>query len=120
MQSNNVDITPEILEAITDKKGKKITIIDLSKFDFASTHQLIICQGNSTSQVSSIADSVIDRVSKNCGVKAINTDGYRNSQWIIVDYGDIMVHVFLPEIREFYSLESLWNDAPAQNLPDID
>ncbi len=120
MHSKNIDLTPEIIEAITDKKGKKITIIDLSAFESASTHKLIICQGNSTSQVSAIADSVIDRVAGNCGVKASNTDGFRNSQWIIVDYGDIMVHVFLPEFREFYSLESLWNDAPSENLPDLD
>lgn len=120
MQPKNINLTPEIIEAITDRKGKKITIIDLSDFESAPTHKLIICQGNSTSQVNAVADSIRERVTANCGIKAYNTDGYRNSQWIIIDYGDIMVHVFLPEFREFYSLETLWNDAPTENLPDLD
>lgn len=117
---SQTDITKTIIEAITDKKGKKITLIDLSGFESASTGKLIICQGNSTSQVSAIADSVREKVFDDCRVKPANYDGYRNSQWIIVDYGDIMVHIFLPDIRQFYSLETLWNDAPIDNLPDID
>lgn len=119
MQTNN-DLTPHIIEAITDKKGKKISIIDLSAIETAPTGQLIICQGNSTSQVSSIADSIRERVLEECGVKPQNYDGYRNSQWIIIDFGHIMVHVFLPQYREFYNLESLWNDAPIENLVDLD
>ena len=101
----NQDITPHIIEAITDKKGKKIAVIDLSEFESASTHKLIICQGNSTSQVSAIADSVKDKLIEECRVKPVNTDGYRNAQWIIIDYGHIMVHGFLPATRQFYNLE---------------
>ncbi len=120
MMQNINDITSHIVEAITDKKGKKISIIDLSGIEAASTGQLVICQGNSTSQVSAIADSVRDKVFEDCGIKPVNYDGYRNSQWIIIDYGHIMVHVFLPQYREFYSLESLWNDAPINNIEDLD
>lgn len=115
-----IDITPQIIEAITDKKGKKITLIDLSDFETAPTGRLVICQGNSTSQVSAIADSIREKVYEECQTKPYNYDGYRNSQWIVIDYGDLMVHVFQPQFREFYSLESLWNDAPVENLPDID
>lgn len=114
------DISPEIIEAVADKKGKKTAIVDLSEVDGATTGKLIICQGGSTSQVAAIADSVRERVLKNCGVKPVNYEGYRNCQWIVIDYGDIMVHVFLPEFREFYSLESLWNDAPIEYLKDAD
>ena len=53
-------------------------------------------------------------------VKPYNYDGYKNSQWIIIDYGDVMVHIFLPEYREFYNIEELWNDASITNLPDLD
>jgi ribosome-associated protein len=116
----DTDITPIIVEAITDKKGKKISIVDLKDIETASTGKLIICQGNSTSQVSAIADSVRDLVFEKAHVKPYNYDGYRNSQWIVIDYGDIMVHVFLPDFRQFYSLESLWNDAPIEMLEDID
>lgn len=117
---DKTDIYSTIIEAITDKKGKKITVIDLSDIDGASTQKLVICQGGSTSQVTAIADSVREKVQKDCGIKPDNYEGYRNCQWIIIDYGYIMIHVFLPEYREFYSLESLWNDAPTENLPDMD
>lgn len=114
------DIDSLIIEAITDKKGKKIAVIDLSSFESASTSKLIICQGNSTSQVSAIADSVRDSLLEKVRMKPLNYEGYRNSQWIIIDYGYLMVHVFLPEYREFYNLEALWNDAPTTYIPDLD
>lgn len=117
---NKNDLSSKIIEAITDKKGKKITIIDLSGIDGASTQKLIICQGNSTSQVSAIADSVREKLLKDCNTKPYNYEGYRNSQWIIVDYGGVMVHIFLPEFRTFYNLEELWNDAPSESIPDLD
>lgn len=117
---DNTDIQNNIVEAITDKKGKKIAIIDLSGIDSAPASKLIICQGNSTSQVAAIADSVRESILEKCGVKPFNYEGYRNSQWIIIDYGDTMVHVFLPDFRIFYNLEALWNDAPIELLPDID
>ncbi len=116
----NKDMTPQLIEAITDRKGKKITIIDLSGLETAPTSQLVICQGNSTSQVSAIADSVRERIQKECGLKPLNYDGYRNSQWIVIDYGHLMVHVFLPDFREFYNLEDLWNDPPMRRIPDLD
>lgn len=109
-----------IIEAIFDKKGRKIAIIDLSSFESAPTSKLIICQGNSTAQVSALADNIRDSVQKISGIKPNHYEGYRNCQWIIVDYGSVMVHIFLPVFREFYSLESLWNDAPTELIPDID
>lgn len=117
---NNSDITPNIIDAITDKKGKRIVIVDLSSFEFASTDKMIICQGGSTSQVSAIADSIREKVQAETGIKPYNYDGYKNCQWIVIDYGNIMVHVFLPEFREFYSLESLWNDAPMESIESDD
>ena len=120
MKENISQKIEEIIEAITDRKGKKISLLDLKKIDTAPASSFVICQGNSTSQVSSIADSIRERLQKNLEVKPYNYDGYKNSQWIIIDYGDIMVHVFLPEFRDFYNLEELWNDASIKNLPDLD
>ncbi|MDE5874067.1 MAG: ribosome silencing factor [Muribaculaceae bacterium] len=114
------DIIPIITEAIADKKGKKIAVADLSDFESASSRNLIICQGNSPTQVRAIADYVRDEVREKAGIKPDNYEGYRNSQWIIIDYGNVMVHVFLPEVRQFYNLEELWNDAPITFLPDDD
>lgn len=120
METKETNKIEEIIEAITDRKGKKISLLDLEKIESAPAHSFIICQGNSTSQVSSIADSIRERLQKNLHLKPYNYDGYKNSQWIVIDYGDTMVHVFLPEFRDFYNLEELWNDASITNLPDLD
>ncbi len=114
------DLTPSIVEAIQDKKGQKISIIDLSGIDGAPAPEFIICQGKSTSQVSAIADNIAEEIRKRHGIKPVHTDGYRNSQWIILDYGSVMIHVFLPDTREFYGLDELWSDAPLREIPDID
>lgn len=114
------NIIPEIIEALQDKKGTGIKILDLSSVDGASTSAFIVATGRSTSQVSALADSVRDHVLEKTGEKPVNYDGYRNSQWIVIDYGNVMVHIFLPDVREFYRLEELWNDAETTIIPDID
>lgn len=119
MQTTN-DLQSAIIEAIYDKKGQKLTIIDLSEIESSPAPYLIICQARSSAQVSAIADNVREEVNKKHGIKPYATDGYRNAQWIIVDYGSVMVHVFQPETREFYSIEELWSDGKITNLPDID
>jgi ribosome-associated protein len=82
--------------------------------------KFIIAQGTSTMQVGAIADSVRDYVLRNGGVKPYNYDGYGNSEWIVVDYGDVMVHIFVPEARSRYCLEELWSDAVIDDLPNED
>lgn len=109
-----------VIEAIQDRKGKKIVDIDMRELETAPAHEFIICQGNSTSQVSAIADNIREELRLKHNIKPYNYDGYRNSQWIVLDYGDLMVHVFLPEFREFYNLEDLWSDAKINEIPDID
>lgn len=107
-----------IIEAIADKKGSKITLIDLSCIETASAPSFIICQGSNPTQVSAIADNVVEEVNKKLHVKPYHTDGFRNAQWVIVDYGSVMVHVFHPEARELYKLEELWSDGEITELPD--
>ncbi|MBD5189485.1 MAG: ribosome silencing factor [Bacteroidales bacterium] len=119
MQENK-DIIPVIIEAIQDKKGQKITTIDFSEIEGASTGAFVICQGRSTSQVAAIADSIREEVLEKTGRKPYNYDGYRNSQWIIIDYGDLMIHVSLPEVRQYYNLEDLWSDGKIFYVPDIE
>lgn len=109
-----------IIEAIQDKKGSLICDIDLSGILAAPSSRFIICQGKTPTQTSAIADNVIERMRNVEGRKPISTEGYRNGQWIIIDYGDIMIHVFMPEFREYYNLEDLWNDGQITNIPDID
>lgn len=109
-----------IVDAILDRKGQKIKVLDLKELESSPARSFIICQGKSTSQVSSIADHIREQVREKLGIKSFNFDGYRNSQWIIIDYGDIMVHVFLPEFREYYNIEDLWSDSKIVEIPDLD
>ena len=120
MTVTNQDITPLVVEGIQDRKGKGITLIVLKDIHTAPAHKFVICQGSSTSQVSAIADSIREKVQQESGRKPFNYDGYRNSQWIVIDYGDTMVHVFLPDVRQMYRLEELWGDAKITQVPDLD
>ena len=86
----------------------------------AAASYFVICEGQSTTQVAAIADSVREYVQQHTGTKPFGYDGYQNSQWIIIDYGSILVHVFLPEYRNYYKLEQLWNDAKLSEIPDAE
>lgn len=114
------DISPIAIEAIHSKKGSDVTVIDLSGIETAPAHTFIICQARNPIQVSAIADAIIDNVLDSAGRKPMSTDGYRNREWIIVDYGDTIVHIFLPETRERYALEELYSDAPVTAVADDD
>lgn len=109
-----------IIESIQDKKGENIVTLDFRKLETAPAQAFIICQGKSTSQVSAIADNIREELKDKLNIKPYNYDGYRNSQWIVLDYGEVLVHVFLPEFREFYNLEDLWSDSKVTEIPDLD
>ena len=114
------DLIRLIVEGIQERKGRKIAHVDLSDIESSGVSHFIICQGTSNMQVSAIADSVRDYLLDKVHVKPYNYDGYQNSQWIVIDYGDILVHVFLPQERERYNLEELWSDAKFTEIPDLD
>lgn len=108
-----------IVDGIQDKKGTSITILNLQNVDSAICDYFIICTGNSTTQVSAIADSVEDKVREQLGEKPLHVEGKANSSWVLLDFHSIIVHVFLRPTREFYSLETLWSDAERTDIPDI-
>ena len=110
----------QITEGIQDKKGKNIVIADLSIIGDTICNYLVICQGNSPSQVTAIVESVKEFTRKGANSKPFAIDGLRNAEWVAMDYSDILVHVFLPETRDFYNLEHLWADAKLTQIPDID
>lgn len=101
-----------IVKAIEDKKGNDIVSIDLSQFDGAICKYFVICSADSTVQVGAICSGVEDEVRKQLGEKVWRVNGQDNSVWIAMDYGDIIVHIFQTEMREYYQLEELWGDAP--------
>ena len=122
-KNNNMDETQELLdkiiEGIQEKKGEKIVTVDMSRLENFVCRYFVICQGKSNTQVSAIADSVKKTVREKRKIKPFASDGYANAQWIAMDYGDVMVHIFQPYPRDFYRLESLWEDAIITEIPDL-
>lgn len=107
-----------ITKAIFEKKGQNVLKIDLRKLENTITDYFVICHGGSGTQVSAICDSVEDTVIKETGRKPAHVEGLENSFWVLLDYGDAIVHIFQEEYRNFYSLESLWADAAIEVLED--
>lgn len=108
------------VKGIQEKKGRGISIVDLSAMDESICQSFIICQGNSPSQVDAICDSVEEFMRKELREKPAHIVGKENSMWVAMDYVDVIVHIFLPEAREYYNLENLWQDAPMTEVPDLD
>lgn len=111
IQQDTEELNPLIIDAIQDIKGKNIVSLDLRNLDEAPADFFIICEGDSTTQVSALAGNVIKRVKDELGVIPGNREGMINAKWVLVDYFNTVVHIFYPETRQFYDLEDLWNDA---------
>ncbi len=110
----------QIVKGMQDKKAKKIVSLDLSEIPNTVTHYFIICHATSKQQVGAIYDNVINEVMKNCNIKPFHREGFENSEWILIDYFDIVVHVFLEDIRTFYHIEDLWADATLKEYASDD
>lgn len=117
---NKTELNKLIIEGIQDRKGKDITVMDMSPIESAPCPEFIIASGSSSQNVAGIADNVREYVQEISGTKPYNYDGYARSEWIVIDYGTIMVHIFQPAIRERYNLEELWSDAIINKIPDLD
>ncbi len=109
-----------IKAGIQEKKGSQIVIADLTKIEGTICKYFIICQGNSPTQVEAIAESVIDTAREQLKEKPAHVVGLENAQWVAMDYTDVLVHIFLPDVREYYDLEHLWEDAKLTRIPDLD
>ncbi|MFI2811746.1 MULTISPECIES: ribosome silencing factor [Microbulbifer] len=98
--------------ALEDLKGQDIVALDVSELsDVMDT--LVICTGTSNRQVKSLANNVVDEVREKAGIRPIGVEGMEQSDWVLVDYGDLVVHVMQAETRSFYELEKLWSMTPA-------
>ncbi len=100
-----------VVEGMHEKKAHKVLQMDLRKIKNAITDYFIICSGTSDTQLDAIADSVEEVVNKKTGQKPWHREGKTNREWILLDYSDVVVHIFKTEKREFYDIESLWGDA---------
>jgi len=107
-----------ILEGIQKVKGKNIVVLDLSEIPQSVAKTFVICTGDSHVQVSAIADAIDEEVEKQVGETPWHKEGLQNRQWVILDYIDVVVHIFHKDWRDFYNLEGLWGDAKFQHIED--
>lgn len=106
----------EIIKGIEQVKGNEITILDLRDIENTVCEYFVICEGNSNTQVNAISGSVQKHVSKNLKDKPWHVEGEGNAEWVLIDYVNVVVHIFQKQVREFYDIESLWGDAKATSI----
>ena len=108
---SNDDLIANIIKGIEDVKGNDIDILDLRQIDNTVSDYFIICNGNSNTQVNAIVNSIQKVVSKELKDKPWHVEGSENAEWVLMDYVNVVVHVFQKHIREYYNIEGLWGDA---------
>ena len=108
---NTEEVLKCIVETMIDSKAKEVTSLDMRDLHTAVTDYFVICHAQSKTQVNAIAEKVIDNVRNKLHVHVYHEEGFENSEWILLDYIDVVVHIFLTEKRNFYNLEDLWADA---------
>ncbi|WP_338410883.1 ribosome silencing factor [uncultured Flavobacterium sp.] len=113
---NNDDLIANIIKGIEDVKGNDINILDLRKIDNTVSDYYIICNGNSNTQVNAIVNSIQKVVSKELKDKPWHVEGSDNAEWVLMDYVNVVVHVFQKHIRTYYNIEGLWGDAQIISL----
>lgn len=105
-----------IIEGVLQKRGKAIINLDFKEIENTVWSNFIICHGDSNIQVEAITDSVKETVANEIDQKPWHIEGLENARWVLMDYGDILVHVFKQEFRDFYKLEELWADAKIEKV----
>jgi ribosome-associated protein len=115
-ETNNDQLIAHIIKGIEEVKGNDIDILDLREIENTVCDYFIICNGNSNTQVNAIVNSIQKTVSKSLKDKPWHIEGSDNAEWILMDYVNVVVHVFQKHIREYYDIESLWGDAKITSI----
>jgi ribosome-associated protein len=115
-KSNADQLITVILNGIEDVKGQHINILDLRELENTVCDYFIICEGTSNTQVNAIVNSINKKVSKETKDKPWHIEGSENAEWVLMDYVNVVVHVFQKHIREYYDIESLWGDAKTTEI----
>jgi len=111
-------LVEKIVEGMQEKKASGIVLMDLTKLSSRVCDYFVICNADNTRQVAAIADSVEDFTTRFCEEKPWHVEGIQNAQWILMDYVNVVVHVFQTETRDFYGIENLWADADVKRIED--
>ncbi|HET8885167.1 MAG TPA: ribosome silencing factor [Salinimicrobium sp.] len=115
-EKNNDQLIAQIIKGIEEVKGNNIDILDLREIENTVCDYFIICNGTSNTQVNAIVGSIQKTVSKSLKDKPWHIEGSENAEWILMDYVNVVVHVFQKHIREYYDIESLWGDAKITSI----
>ena len=115
-KEREIQLVEEIILGIENVKGENIHQLDLRELDNTPCDFFIVCSGNSNTQVSAIVNSVQKTVSKALHEKPFHTEGLDNAEWVLIDYANVVVHVFQNQIREYYNIEELWGDAKSTQI----
>tara|TARA_A100001035_G_C27554018_1_gene395486 strand:+ start:28 stop:396 length:369 start_codon:yes stop_codon:yes gene_type:complete len=122
MKKNNLDssdiLANVIIGGMLNNKSENIVSLDLKKIESAVCDYFIICHGNSNTHITAIANNIIKETSKELNDKPLSKEGISNGTWILLDYGNVVAHIFQKEIRNYYNLEELWGDAQIKNIID--
>ena len=116
--ANNSLLIDTILEGILEVKGKEIVLLNLENVENAFTDRFIICHADSNTQVNAIAESVERKVKENLDLRVHHREGLDNSIWILLDYNEVLVHIFQTGYRAYYKLEELWGDAQVNRIEE--
>lgn len=114
------ELVEAIVEGLQEKKGRDIVVADLTEIPDAVCRYFVICTGGSPQQIQALAYSVGDTCREKVTTKPLAVGGLNNAVWVAMDYADVIVHIFLPELRTFYDIEHLWADADLRSIPNID
>lgn len=118
-QPTSIDCLVEaVLKGMREKKAVQLTIMDLRHLANPLASWFVLCSGTSDRQTQAIADSVLETVRIDCQEKPLHTEGLRQGEWILLDYFEVVAHIFLPPVRAFYDLEGLWADAHFQHFAE--
>lgn len=115
-ETNNDILIAHIIKGIEEVKGNDIDILDLREIENTVCDYFVICNGTSNTQVNAIVNSIQKSVSKSLKDKPWHVEGTDNAEWVLMDYVNVVVHVFQKHIREFYDIESLWGDAKTTSI----
>lgn len=117
-KAQTTSLLDAIVEGMQEKKAKNITIINLTSLENRVADYFVICDADSTTHVNAIADTLEESVIKKTGEKPYHSEGHQNAEWILIDYVNIVAHVFMRETREFYNIEGLWADGETTRIED--
>lgn len=109
--SSGEDVNELIVQALVEKQGVDIVCIDLKSVHHVFFDYFIICTGNSKNHIETLCDFVQERTRRLANLRPVHVEGLENGEWVLLDYFNILVHIFCPEARKYYNIEALWSDA---------